>query len=371
MSTILTIDDFDPLFVYSDYTAWETPNPQDHPTWWNASQAETGSIWHQATYHYTTQVGTTVSLNFTGSGITLLGAGGPSGTNYTVTLDPTSAQPFTQSYTTPNATDGRTVLFNTDGLSAGKHTLEIENLGSGLLVDLAVINLDLGTPGAELTNTTVQNDDPKIQYSGDWTTQNGPNFSGGTSTYTSGQKSSFNFSFQGSALYIYGDQVNDHGYYSIYLNGTDAEHLYGRYTGRSGCGGGYAKSCEKLHGLVGFAGGLPEGKHQVTLVNESPSESGGNVTFFDFDYLEYTVPSQYLFTSNTSATASCPFANCTSSTTSPSAGSGPSISTHSSSGTISASAAASSSGGAGMSMGDGMGLLGLTVGAWVLRKVLG
>jgi hypothetical protein len=47
MSTILTIDDFDPLFVYSDYTAWETPNPQDHPTWWNASEAETGSIWHQ------------------------------------------------------------------------------------------------------------------------------------------------------------------------------------------------------------------------------------------------------------------------------------------------------------------------------------
>ena len=74
--------------------------------------------------------------------------------------------------------------------------------------------------------------------------------------------------------------MNDHGYYSIYLNGTDAEHLYGRYTGRSGCGGGYAKFCEKLHGLVGFAGGLPEGTHQVTLVNESPSESGGNVTFF-------------------------------------------------------------------------------------------
>lgn len=46
-SVQLAIDDFDPLFVYEDYTIWATPNPQDNPTWWNASSQTTGSIWNQ------------------------------------------------------------------------------------------------------------------------------------------------------------------------------------------------------------------------------------------------------------------------------------------------------------------------------------
>jgi hypothetical protein len=62
----LTIDDFDPLFHYDDYTIWQTPDPQDNPTWWNETQQVTGSIWHEATYHYTEQVGAKVTLNFTG-----------------------------------------------------------------------------------------------------------------------------------------------------------------------------------------------------------------------------------------------------------------------------------------------------------------
>jgi hypothetical protein len=59
----LTIDDFDPLIgehlgiaqgcftddliAYSNPVQWTTPNPQDHPSWFNQSQQETGSIWHQ------------------------------------------------------------------------------------------------------------------------------------------------------------------------------------------------------------------------------------------------------------------------------------------------------------------------------------
>ena len=78
----------------------------------------------------------------------------------------------------------------------------------------------------------------------------------------------------GSAIYLYGDQVNDHGLYDIYLNGT----AYATLNGRSGCGGGYAKACEKLHGLAAFIGNLPAGTHNVRLVNQGPSD--GNVTYF-------------------------------------------------------------------------------------------
>ena len=79
-----------------------------------------------------------------------------------------------------------------------------------------------------------------------------------------------------SAIYIYGDQVNDHGPYDVYLNGSSSPAA--QLNGRSGCGGGYAKYCEKLHGLAFFAGGLPAGTHEVRLVNGGPAD--GDVTFF-------------------------------------------------------------------------------------------
>lgn len=47
MAFNLTVDDFDPLVAYSNYGDWQTPNPQDNPTWWNATQDVTGSQWHQ------------------------------------------------------------------------------------------------------------------------------------------------------------------------------------------------------------------------------------------------------------------------------------------------------------------------------------
>ena len=50
------------------------------------------------------------------------------------------------------------------------------------------------------------------------------------------------------------------------------------YNGRSGCGqASYAKYCEKLHGLIGFFGGLPEGTHTIKLENLGPSDD--NRTF--------------------------------------------------------------------------------------------
>jgi hypothetical protein len=69
---------------------------------------------------------------------------------------------------------------------------------------------------------------------------------------------------EGSAVYVYGDQVNDHGYYSVFINDTQMANL----TGRSGCAAPDGeKSCEKLGGLHFFAGGLPEGQHDLRIVN--------------------------------------------------------------------------------------------------------
>lgn len=40
-------DDFDPIVAYENYTAWQTPDPQDHPTWYNESSSVTGVPWYE------------------------------------------------------------------------------------------------------------------------------------------------------------------------------------------------------------------------------------------------------------------------------------------------------------------------------------
>ena len=81
----------------------------------------------------------------------------------------------------------------------------------------------------------------------------------------------------GSAVWVYGDQVNDHGEYTATINGSAAK----EYTGRSGCGGGYGKECEKLHGLMAFYNDLPAGVHNLTITNGGPAT--GDVTYFGME----------------------------------------------------------------------------------------
>ncbi|BEJ15229.1 hypothetical protein CspHIS471_0409960 [Cutaneotrichosporon sp. HIS471] len=303
MATNLTVDDFDPLVVYSNFDDWFTPNPQDNPTWWNAGRNVTNSTWHQATYHYTEVVGAQASFNFTGSSIAVYGGTGATGSIYSVTLDGNVVN-----LQLANST-GRTLLYDAK-VTDGAHELTIVNGGSGLLLDLFVVGLSLGGEGVTLTNTTLDDRNLNIAYQGNWTQQTGPNFHSQTSTYTSGPGNAVSFIFSGSAVYVYGDQVNDHGDYTVTLNGS----VVGQYTGRSGCGGGYAKACEKLHGLKFFASGLSPGTHALRIENGGPAE--GNQTFFDLDYIEYTVSSG--ISSGTGSGA------CTSGTCSVSAGSAPS-----------------------------------------------
>lgn len=130
---------------------------------------------------------------------------------------------------------------------------------------------------ASLTNTTIDalNGTMTFDPSLAWISEDG-NFFNGTSIYTQGPDHAVSFNFTGSAVYIFGDQVDDHGLYSIYFNGSSTP--YGTYNGRSGCGGGYKKECEKLGTLKFFAGGLPMGQHTLKLVNDGPS--GTNETYF-------------------------------------------------------------------------------------------
>lgn len=135
---------------------------------------------------------------------------------------------------------------------------------------------------ATLTNRTIDDNTTAVAYTGNWPSETGPFFNG-TSVYTQGPQNAMTFNFTGSGVYVFGDQVDDHGLYSIYLNAsatpwTGQYTPYATYNGRSGCGGGWKKACEKLEGLRAFVGGLPMGQHSMTIVNEGPT--GQNATFF-------------------------------------------------------------------------------------------
>lgn len=91
-------------------------------------------------------------LNFTSSSIALYGfAGSSSSSRYSITLDPRSQHPWTNSYTATNVTldgkQGRTVLFQANNLTYAPHSLEIAHLQGGLGLDLAVFNVELGAQG--------------------------------------------------------------------------------------------------------------------------------------------------------------------------------------------------------------------------------
>lgn len=157
-------------------------------------------------------------------------------------------------------------------------------------------------------------------------------------------------------MWVYGDQVNDHGDYEVFINDTRVA----AHTGRSGCSGSSDQRCEKLHGVKFFGGPYPYGNHTLRVANT------GAATFFgeygalmspptvaygvDLDYITWTTPHNWAAVS-AAATSSQP--SQPSSSTSASASKAPSK---------------PSSAAAPFGAGDNTGILLITLAAWALGK---
>jgi hypothetical protein len=68
---------------------------------------------------------------------------------------------------------------------------------------MVIMELVADAHSATLTNTTLDDRDGNITFSGDWTQQTGPNFFDETSTYTQGPGNSFEFKFEGKLCLLY------------------------------------------------------------------------------------------------------------------------------------------------------------------------
>ncbi|KAJ7162876.1 hypothetical protein C8R46DRAFT_330317 [Mycena filopes] len=285
VNTNLTVDDFDSILSYADQAAWETPDPSS-----TSFSANTGQ-WLMGTYHSTTTVNASVSLNFTGPAIYVFGASGPDFGSYEVLLDGKST---TKSAYAASNVSAPFLLYGTDNLTYAAHTLTMRNLGKqgadagggAFLFDFLRATAQLAPSGATVSNKTLEETDSALKYSGTWGSNKSPNFSGGGSTFTNANNASVSFSFNGSAIYVFGDKKNDHGLYSAILDGGAPQ----IFNGISGCGGAFGMTCEQMKPtLAYFASNLDSGVHNLSITNIA----GVNNSFFDLDSVVLSVPSVY------------------------------------------------------------------------------
>ncbi|KAG8846602.1 hypothetical protein FRB96_001946 [Tulasnella sp. 330] len=284
----VTIDDWASILTYTNPSDWQTPDPQSPPL---ATTLAT-TPWLEGTWHQTSVVNASVILNFEGPAIYIYGASGPSYGSYAITID--GAESTYSAYSATNASNPHLLYGNSD-LSYSNHQLEIRNMGafqasdqgaSAFLLDYILATVQLGPAGATVTNTTVEDSDPSVTYSGAWTSESNPIFSGGTAIYTAQNGGSASISFKGSAVYIFGDSVNDQGSYSVVLDNGPTQ----TYNTLSGCGGGYGKFCEKTQpSLKYLASNLDSSQHTITVINNANS----NGSSFNLDRFVYTTPSVY------------------------------------------------------------------------------
>ncbi|KAG5636057.1 hypothetical protein H0H81_009228 [Sphagnurus paluster] len=272
VNTNVTVDDFDSVLSYADQSQWQTPDPSSSS--FNAS----ATPWWMGTYHKTDIIGASVAFNFTGPAIFIYGYSGPEYGSYEVKIDSTTTT--LSAYTTTNATSS-TLLYGANNLAYAPHTLTLRNLGAknvdaggnGFLLDYLKTTVQLAPAGATVKNVTYQETDAALVYSGTWGSNKGPVFSGGGTTYTNGDGASVMLSFEGGAIYVFGDKKNDHGLYSVVLDNGTAQ----VYDGVSGCGGAFGMTCEQQEPtLKYFASNLGSTTHTLKITNMA----GVNGSFF-------------------------------------------------------------------------------------------
>ncbi|KAF9529115.1 hypothetical protein CPB83DRAFT_284511 [Crepidotus variabilis] len=298
----ITIDDFDSVLTYSDQAQWSTPDPSANNFTTN------GSPWLTATYHNTTVKGASVSLNFTGAGVYLYGAQGPAYGSYELSIDGKVLKGT--NYRQNGSNNASQLIFGASDLTFANHQLVLSNAGANgkegnaLLFDYAVVTAQMAPAGATVKDTTFEETDPGIKYSGTWASNKSPLFSGGGSAYTDDDGGSFEFSFEGSAIYIFGDKKNDHRGYTVTLDSQPSA----SFNGTSGCGGAFGLTCEQQNPCLKFlATNLGEGNHTVKVINNAKGPAQSSNSFFDLDSIVITVPSVYA--PRNLSTSSSPFLN--------------------------------------------------------------
>ncbi|WVW86124.1 hypothetical protein I302_108164 [Kwoniella bestiolae CBS 10118] len=272
----ILIDDASPQISYyssSDGDGWIV----NHSSGQKYSDKNTDK-YSQSTFHGTFTDGDRIEFRFNGSKIQVYGAKRNNHATYGVELD--GSNPI---YTSGHSDQAQyqTVIFSQDDLPTDiEHVITMTNHPNGidskanqtlkwwLDIDHMVVTQPVED---EIYTTTIDDISPSITYD-----QTGWNTTGSSDTqyYNSTQhvstipSSTMTMNFTGSSVQLFGSVNNDHGNYSISLDGV----IEGMYS---------ATNWEHLSGVSLFlASGLEDGPHTLQLTNLGKS----NITTIDFDY---------------------------------------------------------------------------------------
>ena len=162
---------------------------------------------------------------FTGPAVFIYGYAGPSFGSYEVQIDSTST--VLTAYAANNASTPY-LLFGANNLTYAFHQLVLRNLGAKngdaggneMLFDFIQTTVQLAPAGcvlstwtpvrlnwrpyrATVSNTTYEETNSALTYTGTWGSNKSPNFSGGGSTFTNQDNASMSMSFHGICLRLF------------------------------------------------------------------------------------------------------------------------------------------------------------------------
>jgi len=145
-----------------------------------------------------------LTLAFAGYAVYIYGLKGPEYGTFEVSID--SNTTTAQSYSAKNGTEP-TLLFADTSLPYARHSLVVKNTGKSdtqggdvFVLDSLQTSIQLAPAGAQVTNTTLEEDNGALTYVGEWGNNTSPAFSGGGSTYTNGDGASVSFEFNGALV---------------------------------------------------------------------------------------------------------------------------------------------------------------------------
>ncbi|KAA1476066.1 hypothetical protein DENSPDRAFT_842954 [Dentipellis sp. KUC8613] len=262
----VTSEDSTPLITYAPVGAWN-----DSPDGDLFNQSYSGQSWHT-----TSTQGATATITFNGTGIWLFGAQRPNYGTYSISID---GQQTTGNAGAQNPSFQQ-LLGGQSGLPMGSHTVVFTNTGSQTSLDLdsLIFETQVGPSGATVSQDTVDDSDPAVQYlpsSTTWqinplanTIQDGLHF-------TSDGGAQAQLKFNGDAVAIYGSVSPDHANYTVAVDGQSQNF--------DGGSGGAARLLH-LQTLLYFSNNFGPGEHTL-LLTANPNEAGQKNTgqFMDID----------------------------------------------------------------------------------------
>ncbi|KAJ3553757.1 hypothetical protein NM688_g3448 [Phlebia brevispora] len=227
------------------------------------------------TFHATQEEGATAYLTFNGSAVYVIGARRTNHGKYSATLDGS-----TTVYNGDVSVDQfNCTLYSQTSLAAGQHDLILENQWTGenptwFDIDYMIITSGDGNPATQSSETTLDDSAASnITYTSGW--ESSPNgfeqyYYMSTMHRTNIQGASANILFYGNAITLYGATSNNHGLFSITLDGIPISYTLN---------GSAPVNQTRWQNMLYYSGGLSSSLHNMTVAHADPDTS----KYFDLD----------------------------------------------------------------------------------------